>query len=173
MNIKTIVVGYLQTNCYILEKNDTCIIIDPGDEIDKICKSITCKPICILVTHRHFDHIGALNELSKKYSIPIYDYNSLKEGNIRIGDYIFKVIFTPGHTFDSVTYYFYEDNVMFTGDFIFKDTIGRTDFDTSNILEMKKSIQKIKDYNDNIKILPGHGISTYLEYEKQNNIYLK
>lgn len=173
MNIKTIIVGCLHTNCYILEKSNTCIVIDPGDELDKICKNITCKPLCILVTHRHFDHVGVLNELSNKYSIPIYDYNSLKEGNINMGDYNFEVIYTPGHTRDSITYYFYQDNIMFTGDFIFYESIGRTDLATGNIIDMKNSIQKIKKYTDNIKLYPGHGISTYLQYEKQNNIYLK
>ena len=62
---------------------------------------------------------------------------------------------------------------MFTGDFLFKESIGRTDLSTGNALEMKRSIEKIKQYEGKIKIFPGHGDSTNLEYEKQNNIYLK
>ena len=173
MNIKTIKVGILETNCYILEKNNTCLIIDPGDELEKICKEITCTPVAILVTHRHFDHIGALNKISSKYNIPIYEHNNLMEEKIKINDFDIEIIYTPGHTKDSITYYFYKDNVMFTGDFLFKESIGRTDLDTGNVLDMKNSIQKIKKFDNNIKVYPGHGDSTILQYEKQNNIYLR
>ena len=80
---------------------------------------------------------------------------------------------TKGHTTDSVTYYFYLDNIMFTGDFIFKETIGRTDLETGNMNEMKISLEKIKSYDDSIIIYPGHGDITNLGYEKENNIWLK
>jgi len=173
LNIKTIVVGFLQENCYIVEKNDFCLIIDPGDEFDKICENITCKPIAVLVTHRHFDHIGALNSISSKYNIPIYEYKNLNEGKINIDDFDIEIIYTPGHTKDSVTYYFYKEGIMFTGDFLFKESIGRTDLDTGNDTDMMSSIQKIKRFDNNIKVYPGHGDSTNLEYEKQKNIYLR
>ena len=74
---------------------------------------------------------------------------------------------------DSITYYFYEDKVMFTGDFLFKGTIGRYDFPESNVEEMIKSIKKIKQYNSNITIYPGHGEKTTLENELKNNPYLR
>ena len=65
MNIKRVVVGSLEENCYIVEKNNKCIIIDPGDEADKIISNITCEVVGILITHYHFDHIGALDELKE------------------------------------------------------------------------------------------------------------
>lgn len=173
LEIKTIKVGYLQTNCYIVSNKENCIIIDPGDEFEKIRKEIVNNVIAILVTHNHFDHIGALSKLKNEYNVPVYDYNNLKESNLNIKGFNIEVIYSPGHTEDSVIYYFKDYNIMFTGDFLFKESIGRTDLSTGNALEMKKSIEKIKQYDGKIKIFPGHGDSTNLEYEKQNNIYLK
>jgi len=82
-----------------------------------------------------------------------------------------KVLHTPGHTNASVTFYFEKDNIMFVGDFIFKETIGRTDLETGNMSVMQESLNMIKQYNDNITLYPGHGESTTLGYEKINNIY--
>lgn len=173
LNIKTIVVGYLQENCYIIEKDDKCIIVDPGDEFEVIDKNITSKVVAILITHNHFDHIGALEKLKNKYNVKVYDYNNLEEGKLVIDNFNIEVIFTKGHTNDSVTYYFKEENIMFTGDFLFKDSIGRVDLPTGNMIEMKNSIKKIKKYPDNTIIYPGHGESTSLNYEKQNNYYFE
>ena len=173
MNIKTITVGPLQENCYILEKDEECIIIDPGDEVDKIIANITYPPIAILITHNHFDHVGALIPLKEKYNIPVYDYNNLKEGELSTGNYKINIIYTPGHTSDSITFYFKEEEIMFTGDFLFKKTIGRTDLSTGNFEEMQKSIRKILTYNDIIKVYPGHGENTTLGLEKKYNEYLK
>lgn len=167
MNIKNIVVGPLETNCYIIEENDKCIVIDPGDEFTKIDECIEKELIAILVTHRHFDHIGALKPLINKYKIPVYDYSNLKEGINKIDNFTFEVIYTPGHTSDSVTYYFSKDNIMFTGDFIFFESIGRCDLPTGNFSKMQKSISKIVEYCDKIDIYPGHGIKTTLGYEKK------
>ena len=173
LNIKRVVVGMLKENCYIVENDDTCLIIDPGDEAHKIINNITLKPIAILITHRHFDHIGALQEIVNKYNIPIYEHSNLKEGNLVIGNFNIELIYTPGHTDDSVTYYFKNDNVMFTGDFLFKNSIGRTDLKTGNMKKMLKSIRKIKEYCDIIKVYPGHNDSTTIGYEKDSNIYFK
>lgn len=172
INIKKIPVGYLQANCYILEFNNQNIIIDPGSEFDKIKANIKGNVCAILVTHRHFDHIGALADLKNEYHCPIYDFNNLKEQKYEINNFKFKVVYTPGHTDDSVSYYFYDENIMFTGDFLFKETIGRTDLETGNMDKMLNSLNKILKYND-IKIYPGHGDITTLDYEKNNNIYLK
>lgn len=173
MNIKRVVVGPLQENCYIVEKEGESLIIDPGDEADKIIASITYPPVAILITHNHFDHVGALQSLKEKYNIPVYDYNNLKEGELSTGKFNIDVIYTPGHTSDSVTFYFKEEKTMFTGDFLFKETIGRTDLSTGNFKEMKKSIRKILTYSDIIKVYPGHGEDTTLGQEKKYNEYLK
>ena len=163
MNVKRIIVGELEENCYILEKNNKCIIIDPGDEVEKIINNIKYEVVGILITHYHFDHIGALDELKNKYNIKENDYN--------IKDFNFEVIDTPGHTSDSKTYYFKEDNIMFVGDFIFKNSIGRMDLPTGSEEEMKMSLDKIFKYPLNTIIFPGHGESTTLENEK-NNLFL-
>jgi len=173
MNIKNVKVGYLKTNCYILEKEDKCLIIDPGDEFDKIDKNISGDPIGILLTHSHFDHIGALEGVKNKYNIPVYKFENLKEENIELGPFKFQVIYTLGHTDDSVTYYFFEDNVIFTGDFLFKECIGRCDLPTGDENEMRLSIEKIKKYDEKINIYPGHDEFTTLQNELKNNIYFK
>lgn len=170
MNIKKVIVGELETNCYILEQDKTCLIIDPGAEPLKIEREINGKLIGIITTHHHYDHIGALNYFKEKYNIPVFNYNNLKEGINKIGNFTFEIIYTLGHTNDSICIYFKEDNVMFVGDFIFYHTIGRTDLPTGDYKEMQKSIEKIKKY-DNINMYPGHGRETNIKEEKENNIY--
>ena len=163
MNVKRVVVGELQENCYILENNGKCIIIDPGDEANKIVNCIKYPVVGILITHYHFDHIGALEELKEKYN--------LKENNFDIKDFNFEVINTPGHTSDSKTYYFKEYNMMFVGDFIFKNSIGRMDLPTGNQIEMKQSIDNITKYPLDTTLYPGHGEPTTIK-DEINNLYL-
>ena len=163
LKIDIVKVGYLETNCYIISKDNDVIVIDPGDEYDKIKKVIRNKNVIgTIVTHNHFDHIGAIEYFDK-----VYNYNNLKEGINQIGTFTFEVIYTPGHTSDSITLYFKEDNVMFVGDFIFKDGIGRTDLG-GNYFDMVNSIKKISKYNKNIVIYPGHGNSSKLGIELKN-----
>lgn len=172
MNISMIKVGFLKCNCYLLEKNNQCLLIDPGDDYNKIKEFIKDKNVIgALLTHNHFDHVSSADNLKEDYNIKIYSQKLLKEGNFSIGNFNFEVIETPGHTQDSFTFYFKEDKVMFTGDFLFKDTIGRCDLLESDYSIMLKSIEKIKKYPNDIKVYPGHGISTILGYEKENNPY--
>ena len=172
MQIDKIVVGDYQTNCYILSNNNNCIIIDPGDEFEKIKAFLKNKNvIAILITHRHFDHIGALDDLVRTYNCNVCEYNNLEEKNYSINDFNFDVIYTKGHTDDSVTFYFEKEKVMFTGDFLFENSIGRTDLPTGNFNEMLKSIELIKKYDDDIIIYPGHGNQTKLGLEKTNNYW--
>ena len=183
MNIEVLTVGMLDENCYILKKDNNALIIDPGDNSELIMNRLgNYNLIGILITHAHEDHIGALDDLINKYDVTIY-YNNInneinykniikvKEKKYNISNFNFEVIYTKGHRNDLCTFYFYEDNVMFTGDFLFKESIGRTDFEYSNSDEMIKSIEKIKKYNDDIIIYPGHGSKTKLGYEKKYNIY--
>lgn len=168
MNIKTLKVGYLETNCYILEKDGKVIIIDPGDDYEKIAETIKNKEIIkILITHYHPDHIGALNHFKENLIL-----KNPQEQTYKLNPFEFEVIFTKGHTMDSVTYYFKNEKIMFTGDFLFKETVGRTDLPGGDNEEMKKSIDKIKTYPNDIKIYPGHGEETTLKHEKENNYFL-
>lgn len=174
MNISKIVVGELQTNCYLIEKDNECLLIDPGAEYLKIKDFINSKNVIgILITHSHFDHIGCINNLINDYSIPLYNNDNLNEGLNHISTFTFEVIKTYGHTMDSISFYFDKERVMFTGDFLFYDTIGRCDFLESDYEEMKKSIKKIKEYQSDIKIYPGHGIETTLGREKEENVYFR
>ena len=171
MVVEKVVVGSLETNCYIVIKDNHALIIDPGDEANKIINKIGNLIVDgILITHFHFDHIGALNELKEYYKCNVYSINNLEEKEYKIGNFIFDVIYTKGHTDDSITYYFKNENLMFVGDFIFKNSIGRTDLETGSFSKMKKSIEKIKNY-PNVKIYPGHGDYTYLDIEKKENSY--
>lgn len=161
MEIKTLVVGPLQTNCYIVSKINHALIIDPGDEPERIINYIEGHNLIvdnILITHHHFDHVGALNALIKKYNVDVIDYNSN-------GNYKFEIIKNPGHTSDSITFYFKEEKVMFIGDFIFMDGIGRTDLPTGNKEEMINSLKMMKKYDQETTIYPGHGPSSILGIE--------
>lgn len=160
MKIKTIQVGDLDTNCYIVTKDKECLIIDPGDDFNKIQKEIrNNKVVGCLVTHFHQDHIEALEEVVSFYEVEIN-----KES---FGSFKYEIIETPGHTFDSKTFYFAEDKIMFTGDFIFNSGLGRTDLG-GNDKDMISSIKEFMKYDDNITLYPGHGPSTTLGQEKNN-----
>ena len=173
MNIDKIVIGPLEENCYLIEKNNKYLLVDPGEDLEKILDFIKEKEILgILITHNHHDHIGSLKYLQDRFNYKTYQYNNLKEGTISIEPFNINIIFTPGHTSDSITYYFKDEKIMITGDFLFKNTIGRCDLETSSILDMQKSINKIKEYPNDIKIYPGHGQSTTLGSEKEFNPYL-
>lgn len=161
MKIKKIVVGQLQENCYIIENNNKCLIVDPGDESTKIINNIDKEVVGILITHAHFDHVGALKDILQKYNVKIND---------QYEDFKYEIIDTPGHTMDSKTFYFKKDNIMFTGDFIFENSIGRTDLGGNDDL-MIESLNKIEQFPDNIIIYPGHGDMTTLGKEKKNFKY--
>lgn len=174
MKIDILEVGPLETNCYILSKEGKCLIIDPGYDKDFIINKIeeqSLKPLGIIITHNHPDHTKEAEFLKDTYKIDIYDYNNLFEKKHIIGPFNFEVIYTPGHEQSSITIYFYENNIMFTGDFIFHEDIGRVDLPTGSYKEMLESINKIKKYDQQIIIYPGHGKETTLEHEINNNEY--
>ena len=134
MKITKVVVGLLEENCYVLEKDKQVIVVDPGDEYERIKKVIGHKKVAgVLITHNHFDHVGALEEFDPSL---VYKYDNLEEGEHTIGPFNFEVIYTPGHTKDSVSYYFKEDNILFDGDFVFCLGIGRCDLDDGDYKEI-------------------------------------
>ena len=156
MKIQRVEVGYLKENCYVVSANKECLIIDPGAEKEKIKRVIKDnKVLAILVTHYHFDHVGALEELKKEYNVNVIDYKSLKNQNI--GPFSFEIIDTKGHKEDAVSIYFKTNNVMLGGDF----------------KAMISSLNKIKGYDKNMLIYPGHGVQTTLGQELLFNKYLR
>ena len=174
MKIDKLKVGYLKCNCYILEVNNHVLIIDPGDEADRIINAIGNRMVDgIIVTHHHFDHDGAVDKLINKYNTKLYDKYNLNEGKNIVGKFSLEVINTPGHKEDAITLYFEDDKIMFCGDFLFRGSIGRCDLAGGNIHDMMRSIAKIKRYDAKIIIYPGHGEKTTLGYEINNNPYFK
>lgn len=174
MKIDIVKVGRLRCNCYILDKNGEVLVIDPGDEFEKIVRVIENRKVLgVIITHHHFDHDGSVDEMVNKYGCQVYDKSNLLEGECKIGTFSFQVIYTPGHKEDLITLYFDKEKKMFCGDFIFRDGIGRCDLDGGNMEEMIKSISKIKKYDRGVVIYPGHGDKTTLGYEIDNNIYFR
>ena len=169
MKIECVRVGDLEENCYVISKDEKCLIVDPGDEANKIVELVGNKEVLgILVTHHHFDHVGALDEVLNKYKVDLYDFNTTEEKEYNVGPFEFEVIRNPGHTNDSISFYFKENKFMMVGDFVFKGSIGRCDLG-GNEIDMKNSINKLKEFKENVGLYPGHGNPTNLEYEKVYN----
>lgn len=176
MEMLKLVVGPLQTNCYILYEDNKCLIIDPGDEENNIIKQIdklNLQPVGILLTHNHFDHTTYASSLSEIYKAPIYDHKNLFEGKKTIPPFTFKTIYTPGHSNTSISFYFEDYNIMFVGDFVFHENIGRVDLPGGSFPDMINSINKLKEYDDKIVLYPGHGDKTTIGHEKKYNHYFR
>ena len=192
MQIKVKPMGPYQTNCYILTNGNEDFIIDPGvDATSWVSKNVK-NPIAILNTHGHFDHVWSNQELSQKFNIPIYcprddafmlekdpfNYGTPKskasflikpDQSVKIGNTNFKFWHFPGHTPGCSAIEFAD--VWFSGDFLFDGSIGRWDFPYSSATDMVKSLEKVKKFKVNKKILPGHGGVTTLKKELRHIDY--
>lgn len=198
-------VGALGTNCYVLKKacSDSAVVIDPGEDAELIkgaLDELNAFPGLILLTHGHFDHILALQEIKTEESVvaihkcdaefltsrdvysamlpedprpfpPADVLFSDGQGFTTLSDYEFEVIHTPGHTEGSVCYRFGE--MLFTGDTLFKNSIGRTDLLGGNSKKLSASLRMLSSFSENFKVFPGHGEQTELFKEKECNPYLK
>lgn len=155
--IKRVVVGLLETNCYLLVSEGEILVIDPGAQPEKILKEIkktNAKAKYIITTHSHFDHRGAQKIIQKNTGALIL---KPKEGEkIKIGNVLLEVIETPGHSKDSIC--LLGKNFIFVGDLIFKEGIGRTDLFGGSEVELKKSLKRLKKLiKPEMKVFPGHG----------------
>ena len=207
LNVYPLVLGPVQTTCYVVSSQGRAVIVDPAANATKIIQYLGTKkliPEAILLTHGHFDHIGAVNELAAKYSLPIYahklekeyfdqpevnlstmtyqpfvlsedlDYHWLADGaTLTCLDTQVKIFHVPGHTSGSLCYYFVKDRMVFTGDTLFKQSIGRTDFIYGNHQQLVTGIrQKLLTLPDDTLVYPGHGDCTTVADEKRNNPFL-
>ncbi|OPX17892.1 hypothetical protein BXT86_04125 [candidate division WOR-3 bacterium 4484_100] len=176
MEIRRCVVGPLETNCYIISSERKGIIIDPGDEAQKIIKEISdLEIIMILATHNHFDHITALKPIKEytrsKAGIHPEDWVEgfdirLEDGQtIELGKERLRVIHTPGHTPGGCS--FYTDKILFSGDTLFKSGIGNTSFPGGDEEAIYKSIrERLLALPEDTLVYPGHGPSTTIGAEK-------
>ncbi len=201
MIIECIPVGEIEANCYLLTDNGYCALIDPGDEAEKIIKRIkeNGASLCaIILTHGHFDHIGAVDRIKKETNATVYihkeDAQMLSDNEKNLANYFgrsvesakadvlledesviekgpfkLKVYHTPGHSEGGICIYC--DGNLFTGDLLFKNSIGRFDF--GNVRVELKSLKHIMDiFEDTTRVFPGHGEETTIGDERKNNPYI-
>jgi glyoxylase-like metal-dependent hydrolase (beta-lactamase superfamily II) len=201
MIIKTIPNGALEANCYILadEATNQAIIVDPGDEPDIILEQAEeFKVLYIVLTHGHFDHVGAVNDIKEATGAEVAlheaDFDiyagakdhaafwgfeieppdmptlALKEGDeLLVGDLSFVVIHTPGHSPGGMC--LYSEGALITGDTLFAGSIGRTDLPGGEMNKMKESFRRLMGLPDETTILPGHGPSSTIGTEKEHNMF--
>ncbi|WP_222592455.1 MBL fold metallo-hydrolase [Alkalibacterium kapii] len=206
MQVKQIETGSIQENCYIVYKKNEALIIDPGNNKEKILSEIEVldvMPKAILLTHTHYDHIGALEVLRQSYNVPVYvgkqeknwlsnpqlnlssysDHEIIAKpaefifevpSTIKIGLFSFKVVHTPGHSPGSVSFIFEEGECVFSGDALFKGSIGRTDLPGSEPEKLIPAVEEnILSLPDHYIVYPGHLASTTILHEKQSNPFFK
>lgn len=195
VQIHTLVVGPLETNCYIVShsQSDRCLVIDPGYEPEKIRKETERlgKTIsAILLTHGHFDHTGGVRELFGETDCDIYlcpEDRVMPENmtagplcytcGCREGDILnleglqIRVLHTPGHTPGSVC--FLVEDALFSGDTLFSGSCGRTDLPCSDWAQLMRSLSRLKALEGDYTVYPGHGEKTTLSAERRYNPYMR
>ena len=200
MNMQCLVLGQLGVNCYLLTDSGEAAVVDPGAECDKSIQHIEksgCTLKKILLTHGHFDHIGAVSELAQRTKAPVYvhsgDAKMLTDNScnlsfltgeqvkphtpdvflddikkIELGETVVKVFHTPGHSEGCVSFLW--GDMLFDGDLLFQGSIGRYDFgDLDTELHSIKFL--MDNFDDSIRLYPGHGMSTTIGHERIYNPY--
>ena len=195
IQIQTLVLGDYETNCYLVwaEGAQECVVIDPGYEPARIleeAKALGKTITAILLTHGHFDHVGAVKDLVAETDCqvyihehdlslpatftagPLYYTHTYGEGDtLEIAGLTLRVLHTPGHTPGCVCL-MVEDN-LFTGDTLFRESCGRTDLPGGNGAEIFKSLRRLAALEGDFRVLPGHGMESTLEEERENNPYMQ
>ena len=195
LKIHAMALGDYQTNCYIIheEASSTCCIIDPGYEavliMDKL-SDLGLTPEAILLTHGHFDHVGAVKDLAAETQCDVYLHpedlsmppmmtagalyytKTYVEGSqLKLAGLEISVLHTPGHTPGSVC--LLVDTAIFSGDTLFQGSCGRTDLPGGDWATIGKSLNRLAALEGNFWVYPGHGPSTTLRDEKKYNPYMR
>ena len=196
-----VTVGDYCENCYLLyNDNNEAVIIDPGADAERIIKYIdrySLRPVAILLTHGHFDHIGAVQECRDRYGIPVYasgdEVQLLRDPALNssadlggypislIADYTFgdgeilpisgfsiHTLLTPGHTVGSACFYVPDMGAVFSGDTLFRHTVGRYDLPTGDGAALVRSLrEKLFLLPPDTRVIPGHGLETVIGQEME------
>jgi glyoxylase-like metal-dependent hydrolase (beta-lactamase superfamily II) len=209
MHIHEFIFNSFQTRCCVVWDEDRkCAITDPGCQSEPEIRQLTdfieangLEPVCIMLTHGHFDHILGVAELAAKYSIPVYmhpedkftlennayfsrmfgvpmpdafDTQDIEDGDaVKVGNLSFEVIFTPGHSRGGTCFYERTGKVLICGDTLFAGAIGRTDHPGGDYDILMRSIfEKLLMLDGETRILPGHGPSSDISTERMTNPFL-
>lgn len=204
--VRSMALGMASANCYFVyyEGSKECLIVDAPGETERIVKGLEdleLTPTAVLLTHSHFDHIGAAEALREIYNIPVYCHEAEEEmlteprlnltvlvgtgygikpdrtfadgEKVSIAGFDFAVIHTPGHTQGGACYYFEKDKRLFSGDTLFCETVGRTDLPTGSGRTLIASIkEKLLVLPDDTIVYPGHNEYTTIGHEKKYNEFV-
>jgi hydroxyacylglutathione hydrolase len=208
MDVRGFTVGPVQENCYLLRRDgaDTALMVDPGEEAEKLLGAIDALGVkleAILLTHTHFDHVGAVAPVARATGAPVYCPELEREVLANIMDYVpwagfgpfesyeadetvaggehldvaglgIDVIFTPGHSPGHVTYAIPDRAALFSGDVLFKGSVGRTDLPGGDWETLLASIRGLVDgFPEQTTVYPGHMGITTLGAEKATNPFLR
>ena len=211
MEIKTFYCNPLRECSYVAwDETKECVIIDPGFYGDRerqrlynFIEERQLKPVKVLLTHGHFDHVLSLDEVARQYQIPVLmhpadreqivrsqewcqslglvctpfggEFTDIADGDvIRFGNSSLEVIATPGHTQGGVCFYSQADSVLFSGDTLFAGSIGRSDHPGGDYDQLMESIaRKLMPLDGDVHVLPGHGPTTSIGYERVTNPFLQ
>ncbi len=203
IQIQSLVLGMVATNVFFLQNAETkeLILIDPADRGDVIRQKTAEMegiPVAILLTHGHFDHIEAVNELRETYHVPVYAHELEEEvledpmknlsgswgqslslhadvllkdkQEINLAGIRIIVLHTPGHTQGSCCFYLPDEKVLFSGDTLFCGSYGRVDFPTSSARSMEDSVFRlVHAIPEDVDVYPGHEMFTSIRFEKRYN----
>ena len=209
IDVRMFTVGPVQENCFIVREKDsgTALIVDPGEEADRLLKAVDELGIekveAILVTHTHFDHVGAVAPVARATGAPVYCPELEREVLANIMDYVplpgfgpfesyeadhtvaggetlelagmkLDVLFTPGHSPGHVTYAIRDQRALFSGDVLFQGSVGRVDLPGGDWPTLLSSIQSLVDeFEPETVVYPGHMGITTLERERATNPFLR
>ncbi len=203
MNVHTLTLGAYQTNTYIVyaHGSKTCALIDPGYEPEVILAKVGKLGLtvdAVLLTHGHFDHVGAVEEIVAQtgcalwmsesdwsqfpspltayfYPLANCDFTEVhfcEDGEIiHAGGLRLEAMATPGHTYGSMC--FRCENLLFTGDTLFAGSCGRTDLPGGSAENLRWSLERLGEIEEDLRIFPGHGGSSTLKFEKATNPYMR